>query len=288
MGKEKAGFLTPKAISNRIKAKGLQKLRWYCQMCQKQCRDENGFKCHTMSESHQRQLLLVADNPHKFVDTFSYDFNDSFINLLSRRFGTKRVHCNVVYQEYIADRNHTHMNSTRWLSLTEYVKWLGRKGICTVDETEKGWFVQYIDRSPEAIMRQQDREDFEKAKMMELEMEEKRIKRMVERGAKEYEKIKKQQEEADPKLWELNRSEEDEKVVFKVPSVPKTKIDPTKVQENVLLKAAQQKREEEMNKLETSSRASSKLSESTKRKLSALEEIRLVGIRGYIIYDILF
>ena len=40
MGKEKAGFLTPKAISNRIKAKGLQKLRWYCEMCQKQCRDE--------------------------------------------------------------------------------------------------------------------------------------------------------------------------------------------------------------------------------------------------------
>ena len=44
MGKEKGGFLTPKAIGNRIKAKGLQKLRWYCQMCQKQCRDENGFK----------------------------------------------------------------------------------------------------------------------------------------------------------------------------------------------------------------------------------------------------
>ena len=33
-----------KAIGNAIKAKGLQKLRWYCQMCQKQCRDENGFK----------------------------------------------------------------------------------------------------------------------------------------------------------------------------------------------------------------------------------------------------
>ncbi len=39
MGKN-GGFLTPKAISNRIKAKGLQKLRWYCQSCQKQCRDE--------------------------------------------------------------------------------------------------------------------------------------------------------------------------------------------------------------------------------------------------------
>jgi len=43
MGKEKAGPLTPKAIANRIKAKGLQKLRWYCQMCQKQCRDEVSF-----------------------------------------------------------------------------------------------------------------------------------------------------------------------------------------------------------------------------------------------------
>lgn len=39
MGKD-GGFLTPKAIGNRIKAKGLQKLRWYCQTCQKQCRDE--------------------------------------------------------------------------------------------------------------------------------------------------------------------------------------------------------------------------------------------------------
>ena len=36
----KSDFLTPKAIANRIKSKGLQKLRWYCQMCQKQCRDE--------------------------------------------------------------------------------------------------------------------------------------------------------------------------------------------------------------------------------------------------------
>ena len=29
MGKSGGGFLTPKAIANRIKAKGLQKLRWY-------------------------------------------------------------------------------------------------------------------------------------------------------------------------------------------------------------------------------------------------------------------
>ena len=50
-------------IGNRIKAKGLQKLRWYCQMCQKQCRDENGFKCHQNSESHKRQMEVFGQNP---------------------------------------------------------------------------------------------------------------------------------------------------------------------------------------------------------------------------------
>ena len=128
MGKEKSGFLTPKAIANRIKAKGLQKIRWYCQMCQKQCRDENGFKCHTMSESHQRQLLLFAEDPDQYIDSFSEEFLDDYLELLKRRFGKKRVHCNIVYQEYISHREHVHMNSTQWETLTEFVKWLGREG----------------------------------------------------------------------------------------------------------------------------------------------------------------
>jgi len=166
MGKEKPGFLTPKAIANRIKSKGLQKLRWYCQMCQKQCRDENGFKCHTTSESHQRQLLLFADNSSKFMDGFSSEFNTCYVNTLKRRFGTKRVHANIVYQEYINDKDHIHMNSTRWLTLTDYVKWLGRKGICIVDETEKGWFVTYIDRDPETLRRQ---EEIERKKKLDLD-----------------------------------------------------------------------------------------------------------------------
>ena len=32
---------------------------------------KNGFKCHTMSESHQRQLLLLAEDVDKYMDTFS-------------------------------------------------------------------------------------------------------------------------------------------------------------------------------------------------------------------------
>ncbi|KAL1243817.1 DNA/RNA-binding protein [Trichinella spiralis] len=117
---------TPKAISNRIKAKGLQKLRWFCQMCQKQCRDQNGFKCHLTSESHQRQLLLFAESPGRFLGQYSGEFKKGFLDILTRQFGTKRVKANTVYQEYIKDRNHVHMNSTCWFTLTGFVNYLGR------------------------------------------------------------------------------------------------------------------------------------------------------------------
>jgi DNA/RNA-binding protein KIN17 len=43
------------------------------------------------------------------------------------------------------------MNSTRWVTLTEFVKHLGRSGIARVDETEKGWFIAWIDNTPKAL-----------------------------------------------------------------------------------------------------------------------------------------
>mmetsp|Transcript_11366 Transcript_11366/g.46055 ORF Transcript_11366/g.46055 Transcript_11366/m.46055 type:complete len:410 (-) Transcript_11366:89-1318(-) len=167
----KHDFFSPKAIANRIKAKGLQKLRWYCEMCQKQCRDENGFKCHQTSEAHLRQMKIFAENPGKVMTGYSAEFEANFVETLSRRHGTKRVAANVVYQEYISDRHHVHMNATRWETLTNFVKYLGKTGQCVVDETEKGWFIQWIDKDPAAIARQaqleerrkHDRDDAERA-----------------------------------------------------------------------------------------------------------------------------
>lgn len=153
MGKDKPGFLTPKAIANRIKSKGLQKLRWYCQMCQKQCRDENGYKCHTASEAHHRQMKIFMENGGKFISSFSSEFLKGYLDIVRRQFGGKRVHANVVYQEYIKDKQHIHMNATRWHSLTGLCLWLGKQGICRVDETEKGWYIEYIDRDPEKEQR---------------------------------------------------------------------------------------------------------------------------------------
>ncbi|XP_056223672.1 DNA/RNA-binding protein KIN17 isoform X1 [Seriola aureovittata] len=204
----KADFLSPKAISNRIKSKGLQKLRWYCQMCQKQCRDENGFKCHCMSESHQRQLLLASEDPTKFMDYFSDEFKSDFVELLRRRFGTKRVHNNIVYNEYISDREHVHMNSTQWETLTDFTKWLGREGLCKVDETPKGWYVQYIDRDPETIRRQEEQARKKKQELDDEERSARFIEEQVRRG-----RDSKETDET-PVYTELKRENEEEKVAF--------------------------------------------------------------------------
>ncbi|KYO38776.1 DNA/RNA-binding protein KIN17 [Alligator mississippiensis] len=203
----KSDFLSPKAIANRIKSKGLQKLRWYCQMCQKQCRDENGFKCHCMSESHQRQLLLASENPQQFMDYFSEEFRNDFLELLRRRFGTKRVHNNIVYNEYISHREHIHMNATQWETLTDFTKWLGREGLCKVDETPKGWYIQYIDRDPETIRRQLEQEKKKKQDLDDEEKTAKFIEEQVRRGLEGKEQER-------PVYTELNRDNDEEKVAF--------------------------------------------------------------------------
>jgi DNA/RNA-binding protein KIN17 len=174
---------TPKYLANKMKAKGLQKLRWYCQMCEKQCRDENGFKCHTTSESHQRQLLLFAESEDKFLDQFSKDFEDGYLYLLKRCHGTKRVFANAIYQDYIHERDHIHMNSTKWLTLTEFVQHLGKSGKCVVDQTEKGWYVTWVDRDPETIARQEALQKKEKMAKDDSERMEEFINRQVGRGS---------------------------------------------------------------------------------------------------------
>ena len=144
-----------KDIANRMKAKGLQKLKFYCQMCNKQCRDENGFKCHLTSDSHLRNMKIFRDNAGGIMDDFSSEFENVFVETLRRRHGTQRMNANNVYQEVIMDKNHVHMNSTKWASLSDFVQYMGKKGTCVVEETERGWYVTYIERDPALLARQE-------------------------------------------------------------------------------------------------------------------------------------
>ncbi|KAG6016975.1 hypothetical protein E4U41_004305 [Claviceps citrina] len=178
----KAEVGSTKHLSNKLKSKGLQRLRWYCQVCQKQTRDANGFKMHTQSESHVRQMLVVGEDPKKYINQFSDDFLRDFVQLLRTGHGEKQVQMNHFYQEYIANKEHVHMNATRWPSLTEFAKYLGKEGICRVEETDKGIHIAWVDRSPEALRRQEALRRKEALDQGDEELEQRMIREQIRRA----------------------------------------------------------------------------------------------------------
>ncbi|KAK3370171.1 domain of Kin17 curved DNA-binding protein-domain-containing protein [Podospora didyma] len=151
----KAEIGSTKHLSNQMKSRGLTRLRWYCQICEKPCRDENGFKMHTQSPSHMAKALEAGKNFKSVQEDFSKQFEDYFISLLRTSHGTKEISLNKFYQEVIARKDHVHLNATRWHSLTEFGKHLGRSSLCHVEEKEDGLFISYLDNSPEAMKRRE-------------------------------------------------------------------------------------------------------------------------------------
>jgi DNA/RNA-binding protein KIN17 len=140
-----------------------------------------------MSESHQRQMLLVAANPGRYVHNFSDEFKKDFLGLLSRAHGTKRVFANKVYQEYIAHKEHIHMNATRWNSLSEFCKQMGRDGILRVDETERGLHIAWVDNSPKALARQAAIQKMDRVKKDDEERDLQLLKEQIEKASKSAE-----------------------------------------------------------------------------------------------------
>eukprot|EP00598_Pedospumella_elongata_P000979 CAMPEP_0184975620 /NCGR_PEP_ID=MMETSP1098-20130426/6823_1 /TAXON_ID=89044 /ORGANISM="Spumella elongata, Strain CCAP 955/1" /LENGTH=445 /DNA_ID=CAMNT_0027498379 /DNA_START=194 /DNA_END=1531 /DNA_ORIENTATION=+ len=124
-----------------------------------------------MSESHLRQMRVFAENPNSVLDEFSSEFERGYLETLNQLHGTKRVKANKVYQEYIQDKHHIHMNATIWTTLTGFCMHLGKESKAIVDETEKGWFIQYIDRDPKVLARQAQNEQRQR---FELDEEERR------------------------------------------------------------------------------------------------------------------
>lgn len=107
-----------------------------------------------------------------------------------------------------------HMNATRWVTLTEFVKHLGRSGIARVDETEKGWFIQWIDNTPKALAKQEATQKKERATMSDEQRERALIAEQIARA--EAEKKQKEgsseRDEDKPAVEEGLKRDEGEKV----------------------------------------------------------------------------
>ncbi|OAA64599.1 c2h2 finger domain containing protein [Niveomyces insectorum RCEF 264] len=187
----KAEIGSVKHLNKQMKARGLTRLRWYCQVCERAMRDENAFKQHTLSESHVRNMLAVGSDARKVINEYSDQFLKDFLQLLRTGHGEKQVHINQFYQEYIARREHIHMNATRWTSLTDLAKYLGREGICRVEENDKGLFISWIDTSPEALRRQEALRRKEAQDRGDEEWERRMLKAQIERAKRATQERKK-------------------------------------------------------------------------------------------------
>lgn len=126
-------------------------MRWYCQLCEKQCRDENGFKCHCVSESHLRRVQIFGSNPTRAIDDYSTQFERNFLQHLQSTYRSSRVEVNKVYNELISFKSHVHMNATRWTTLSDFIRHLSTRSDCVVEETSKGWFITCTTTEPDGI-----------------------------------------------------------------------------------------------------------------------------------------
>lgn len=173
------------------------------------------------SEGHLRAMRVFADNPGRALGEFSGLFLKGFLDTLSHRHGTKRVLANTVYQEcvnhfefvrtciyiindrYISDKDHIHMNATAWSSLGGLCRFLGREGKAVVDETEKGWYISYIDKDPNKIAKQALMESRQQADIDEEE----RIRRQIEKQIAAAQAEEDMEEEEEEGARELHRDD---------------------------------------------------------------------------------
>lgn len=157
-------------------------------------------------------MRVFAENPNSVLDEFSKEFERGYLETLNQLHGTKRVKANKVYQEYIQDKHHIHMNATIWTTLTGFCMHLGKESKAIVDETEKGWFIQYIDRDPKVLARQAQNEQRQRFELDEEERRKREILAQVQ-AAEERKRGENGEEEEDEEVDNtLNRENNDQKI----------------------------------------------------------------------------
>ncbi|GCA62122.1 hypothetical protein KIPB_001369, partial [Kipferlia bialata] len=87
------------------------------------------------------------------IAEYSRIFEEGLIALLSTRYYKKRVLMNQVYNEYIKDKDHVHMNATKWTSLTGFTHYLSKLGVVQAEFVNDMWWVTYHDNQDVTLQR---------------------------------------------------------------------------------------------------------------------------------------
>jgi len=67
-------------------------------------------------------------NPRAYIQKYSADFESEFLSHFKVKYGPNQwVIANKAYNEVIRDPHHTHLNSTRWTTLGEFIMYLSTR-----------------------------------------------------------------------------------------------------------------------------------------------------------------
>lgn len=123
------------------------KEKFFCQICNRQCQDKDGFNCHLKSKTHQKNIERVAKNPEKYIDNYSNDFKRDYLDFLKREHKNEWVSANVIYDKYIKEKDNVPLNATKWESLIKFLQHIAEEKLINLQPREDDILIKYIDKT---------------------------------------------------------------------------------------------------------------------------------------------
>ena len=123
------------------------KEKFFCQICNRQCQDKDGFTCHLKSKTHQKNIERVAKNPEKYIENYSNDFKRDYLDFLKREHQDEWVSANVIYDKYIKEKDNVPLNATKWESLIKFLQYIASEKLISLQPKEDDILVKYIDKT---------------------------------------------------------------------------------------------------------------------------------------------
>lgn len=123
------------------------KEKFFCQICNRQCQDKDGFTCHLKSKTHQKNIDRVAKNPEKYIENYSNDFKRDYLDFLKREHQDEWVSANVIYDKYIKEKDNVPLNATKWESLIKFLQYIASEKLISLQPKEDDILVKYIDKT---------------------------------------------------------------------------------------------------------------------------------------------
>lgn len=171
-----------------------------------------------------RNMLSISQNSRGKIEEYSKMFSSDFVRLLRSSHGEKKINANRFYQEYIANKDHIHMNATKWTSLSDFVRYLETSKMCVVEESEKdGLCIAYVDNSPEAIERREYLKRKKEAEADDNEMANKILSKQIQQANEQAKKNAIEETTEDKEKYNLKRNADSTEAPIKLSIAPTKK-----------------------------------------------------------------